>query len=60
MDLTMLYGLFLVLFIVGFITMVIWVYGGKRKTRFDQAGRIPFSDEPDHDSTQQQNPEKST
>ena len=52
MDTTELYGLFLVLFIVGFIGMVIWVYGGKRKADFEKAGSIPFADDPRHDTTQ--------
>lgn len=41
MELTIYHGLI----IVAFIGVVIWAFGRKRKTRFEDDARIPFDDE---------------
>ena len=39
----MIYYLFTL--IIVFISVVVWVYADKRRRRFEQDGRIPFSDD---------------
>jgi cytochrome c oxidase cbb3-type subunit 4 len=41
--------IYLLILIVAFIAIVIWVFGRKRKARFEANARIPFNDEKGND-----------
>ncbi|GAB4174314.1 MAG: CcoQ/FixQ family Cbb3-type cytochrome c oxidase assembly chaperone [Rhodocyclaceae bacterium] len=45
MDLNDLRSLYTVLAFVTFIGIVVWVYGGKRKAGFEEAGRLPLTED---------------
>ncbi len=44
MDINTLRIILLVLCFGAFIGIVWWAYGGKRKQRFEEAGRLPFNE----------------
>ena len=39
-------SILLLLLIAAFAAIVIWVFGSKRKARFEKAARIPLDEEP--------------
>ena len=41
----MLQGIFTTLCLLGFIAIVIWAYGNKQKTRFEDAAQLPLADD---------------
>jgi len=45
MDIGTIRGLGTLLVFVAFIGVVIWAYSSKRKSSFDEAANLPFSDE---------------
>ncbi|SDI78202.1 cbb3-type cytochrome oxidase subunit 3 [Pseudomonas panipatensis] len=46
MDIGTIRGLGTILVMVGFIGVLLWAYGGKRKQRFDDDALLPFADDP--------------
>jgi len=50
MTFTLLQALWSIVVLVTFIGIVLWAYSGKRKSAFDEAARLPFSDEPPGDN----------
>ena len=46
MDINDLRGLSTLALMIGFIGIVFWAYSSKRKADFDEAGNLPFADEP--------------
>ncbi len=47
MEIGTLRGLGTILVFVAFIGIVLWAYSNKRKNSFDEAANLPFADEPD-------------
>lgn len=47
-DMTLFHSLYTVVLFIVFISIVIWAYSRKRKRDFDEAARLPFSDEADN------------
>jgi cytochrome c oxidase cbb3-type subunit 4 len=47
MDIGTLRGLGTALVLFAFVGLLIWVFGGKQKNRFDEAANLPFADEPE-------------
>lgn len=45
MDINDVRALFTVVTFVCFVAIVLWAYSGKRRQRFEQAARLPFTDE---------------
>jgi len=45
MDLVDAHSLYTVMAFVTFIGIVAWVYSGKRKAGFEEAGRLPLTEE---------------
>ncbi|MFO1352402.1 MAG: cbb3-type cytochrome c oxidase subunit 3 [Gammaproteobacteria bacterium] len=45
---TLFHSLYTVVLFIVFISIVIWAYSRKRKRDFDEAARLPFSDEADN------------
>ena len=45
MDINTVRGLGTLFALLAFVSMLLWVYSGKRKTAFDEAAELPFSDE---------------
>jgi len=45
MDLPTLRGLFTLILMVAFVTIVIWAWSGKRRKDFDEAARLPLEDD---------------
>ena len=45
MDINTLRGLATLLLLVAFVGLVVWVYNGRHKKRFDEASNLPFADE---------------
>jgi cytochrome c oxidase cbb3-type subunit 4 len=45
MDINDVRALVTVAAFVCFVAIVLWAYSGKRKQRFEQAARLPFTDE---------------
>lgn len=45
MDLIDFRGVTTLLVMIAFISVCIWAYSSKRKSRFDEAAMLPFSDE---------------
>ncbi|PTU75458.1 cbb3-type cytochrome oxidase subunit 3 [Pseudomonas mangrovi] len=45
MDIGLIRGLGTLLVFVAFIGVVLWAYNSKRKSSFDEAANLPFSDE---------------
>ena len=39
------HSLWTVVVLVVFVAIVVWVFSGKRKQRFEEAARIPFQDD---------------
>ena len=46
MDIGTIRGLGTILVMVGFLGVLLWAYGGKRKARFDADALLPFADDP--------------
>ncbi|WP_070887087.1 CcoQ/FixQ family Cbb3-type cytochrome c oxidase assembly chaperone [Pseudomonas sp. D1-3] len=40
--------------LIAFIAVVLWAYSSKRKSSFDEAANLPFADEPQSASQQDQ------
>lgn len=55
MDTNDLRGLTTLLIMIAFIGVCIWAYSSKRKSSFDEAAQLPFSDEdaPDKSTDQE-------
>ena len=51
MDINTLRGLSTLLLLVAFIGLVFWVYSGRRKQGYEDAGHLPFADEEAHRET---------
>lgn len=51
MDINDVRSLFTVVFFIGFIGVVWWAFGPKRKQHFDDQGQIPFEDDQHHKET---------
>ena len=47
MDINDLRGIATLLVMIAFIGVCIWAYSSKRKSRFEEAAQLPFSDEDD-------------
>lgn len=47
MDINTLRGLATVFAFIGFISICLWAYSGRRKKDFDNAANLPFADELD-------------
>jgi len=45
MDLNLARSIITVLSLVAFVGIVVWAYGSRRKSRFDEAARLPFADD---------------
>ena len=54
MDINTLRGLSTLLLFIGFIGLVFWVYSGRNKKRYEDAGQLPFADEDAHRETLRQ------
>ncbi len=55
MDANDLRGITTLIVMVAFIGVCIWAYSSKRKSRFDEASQLPFSDEetPENNKSQE-------
>ncbi len=55
MDANDVRGITTLLVMIAFIGVCIWAYSSKRKSRFDEAAQLPFSDEdtPSNDKSQE-------
>jgi len=57
MDINTLRVILLVLCFIAFLGIIWWAYGGRRKSRFEEAAQLPFNEEklisgtPDKDTT---------
>lgn len=45
MDINLARAIITVVSLVAFIGIVVWAYGKGRKSRFDEAARLPFADD---------------
>ncbi len=45
MDTNDLRSLFTVVTFITFLAIILWAYSGKRKAAFDEAARLPFTDD---------------
>ena len=54
MDINDLRGLSTLFLMISFIGLCIWAYSGKRKTTYDEAANLPFADEPQNQSSLQE------
>jgi cytochrome c oxidase cbb3-type subunit 4 len=45
MDIGTLRGLGTLLVLVAFVSVTLWAYSGRNKSRFDEAANLPFADE---------------
>ena len=45
MDIDTLRGLGTVFAMIGFISVCLWAYSGRRKKSFDEAANLPFADD---------------
>lgn len=57
MDLNELRSLYTVLAFVSFVGIVLWAYSGKRKARFEEAGRLPMMEDDSPDTLGRRNGE---
>jgi cytochrome c oxidase cbb3-type subunit 4 len=49
MSFTMIQALWSIVILITFLGIVVWAYSGKRKSRFEEAARVPFDDEPSNE-----------
>ena len=49
MDIGTLRGLGTLLVLIAFVSVTLWAYSGRNKSRFDEAANLPFADDPAHD-----------
>ncbi len=57
MDVNELHSLYTVLAFVSFAGIVLWAYSGKRKADFEEAGRLPMTEEDSPDTVDRRNGE---
>ena len=53
MDIYVFRGLMSVLLLVAFVGLVVWAYSKNQKKTFDEAANLPFADEPENATTNQ-------
>ena len=49
MTFTLFQSLWTIVVMVTFLGIVFWAFSSKRKSRFDEAARLPFEDDPQND-----------
>ena len=54
MDINTLRGLGTVFAFVAFVGVVIWAYSASKKKDFDEAAQLPFADEDEHETSDEQ------
>jgi len=57
MDYSLIQSIWTIVVMVTFVGIVIWAWSGKRKQQFDEAARLPFSEDelPSRDNTSKEN-----
>jgi cytochrome c oxidase cbb3-type subunit 4 len=50
MSFTLIQSIWSIVILVTFLGIVAWAYSSKRKSAFDEAARLPFTDEPPTDN----------
>ena len=46
MTITLFQSIWTIVVMITFLGIVFWAFSSKRKSRFDEAARLPFDDEP--------------
>jgi cytochrome c oxidase cbb3-type subunit 4 len=49
MSFTFIQSVWTIVVMITFLGIVAWAFSGKRKSRFDEAARLPFDDQPSDD-----------